>query len=127
LESEQVVCRTTLAVRQVGGDRHWQVIDRTGQCGLGYATPAIVRCSLDTGSLYFGNAPVPDGCAPFVTTEDLYRLDLETDSVTELLEPTRSLVIALSPDERTISFIEWRPGQGWSCGIFAPGRNDGGN
>ena len=112
LEGVQEFYRVTMLVRSTDRARLWPVADETSTFGLGYTTPAIFRWSGDGRSLYFGYSPVPDGCALFVNFEDLYRLDLSTGAITEMLPPTRSLVIAMSPDEESLAFIEWEEAPG---------------
>ncbi|OGO16540.1 MAG: hypothetical protein A2Y93_15425 [Chloroflexi bacterium RBG_13_68_17] len=107
-EGDQEMYRATLLVRSTDRATVWTIADVTSHYGLGYTTPSIFRWSQDGRALYFGNTPVPDGCALFVNFEDLYRLDLGDGRVTELLPPTRSSVIAMSPDERSLAFTEWQ-------------------
>ncbi len=108
MEGLQEVYRATLFVRSTDRATVWNLADETSRYGLGYTTPSVFRWSLDGRALYFGDAPVPDGCALFVNFEDLYRLDLRTGTITELLPPARSLEIAMAPDEESLAFIEWQ-------------------
>lgn len=108
LEGEQELYRAIVQVRSTTRGTVWTLADMTSSYGLGYTTPAVFRWSGDGQAVYYGFSPVPDGCALFVNFEDLYRFDLQDGSTVELLPPTRSLVIAMSPDETSLAFIEWR-------------------
>jgi Tol biopolymer transport system component len=64
----------------------------------------VLKWSADGQTLYFTNVPVPDGCSLFVNGGDLWRLDLDTGEISELL-PFVGLVLALSPDESQLAYF----------------------
>ncbi len=99
---------TKLQVSQTGGSISWTLTDYVQNAGLGVAIPEIVHWSSDGRHAYFTNRTIPDGCGDFVNGTDLFRADLETGEVVELMPPlARSL--SLSPDESTVAYLPWGP------------------
>jgi dipeptidyl aminopeptidase/acylaminoacyl peptidase len=82
----------------------WTVFDRAQRKGLGQELPTPQKWSSDGRYLYFSNTATPDGCALFTFVPDLYRLDLHTGSLTEILKPV-AWNLALSPDERWLAYF----------------------
>lgn len=83
----------------------WAPVAGWSNFGLGYTTPRVVHWLADGQSLYFTNAPHPDGCGLFINASDLHQLDLSTGAVTEILPPNRTWVLAAAPDG-TIAYLQ---------------------
>ena len=73
-------------------------IAETRSYGLGFETPAIIRWSPDERYLYYSEQVHADGCVPFTYLSGLWRLDLQSGQVDELLAESRTL--SLSPNTR---------------------------
>lgn len=84
----------------------WTLADQTLNYGLGYTTPRPFHWSADGRYLYFTNLAVPDGCSLFHNGSDLYRADLSTGQITEIVPPWVWWV-SLSADEKMVAFIRW--------------------
>jgi len=107
-EAQREPCqyRTSLTVTSADGAVLWKVWEDVQNCGLGSTNPIPFHWSQDGRSLYFTNEPMPDGCAQFVNGSDLYRVDLMTGRVTQLM-PHAGLWLALSPDETQLAYIAY--------------------
>lgn len=101
--------RTTLQVSRVDGSASWMLVDTMQGAGLGYTVPEIYHWSPSGDYLYFTNRAVPDGCAFFVNGSDLYRADLHSGEVVEVM-PGLARSLALSPDETMVAYFPWGPG-----------------
>ncbi len=99
---------TRLVVSQRDGSRSWSLAEYRQNAGLGLAVPEIVLWSADGQRAYFTNRTVPDGCGALVNGSDLYRADLETGQVTEVM-PALARALALSPDESQVAYFPWGP------------------
>jgi hypothetical protein len=93
-----------MEVSRVDGSQSWTAVDEWRSWGLGYTYPDVLKYSSDGQTLYFTNVPVLDGCSPFVNGGDLWRLDLDTGEIAELL-PFAGLVLALSPDDSQLAYF----------------------
>ncbi len=98
--------RTRLTVTSAAGDVTWKAWDGLQNCGLGSTDPVPFHWSQDGNHLYFTNQPRPDGCAQFVNGSDLYRVELTTGQVTQLM-PEAGLWLALSPDETQLAYMAY--------------------
>lgn len=98
--------QTRLEVVNVAGRVTWTLVDQTLNYGLGYTTPRPFHWSADGRYLYFTNLAVPDGCSLFHNGSDLYRADLSTGQITEIVPPWVWWV-SLSPDEERVASIGW--------------------
>lgn len=98
--------QTRLEVVNTAGTVTWTLADQTLNYGLGYTTPRPFHWSADGRYLYFTNIAVPDGCSLFHNGSDLYRADLSTGQVTEIVPPW-VWWLSLSPDEQTVAYIRW--------------------
>jgi Tol biopolymer transport system component len=98
--------QTKLEVVNAAGGVQWTLVDETLNYGLGYTTPRPFHWSKDGRYLYFTNLAVPDGCAVFTNGSDLYRADLTTGQVAEIVPPWVWWV-ALSPDEQRVAYLRW--------------------
>ncbi|MFN8454274.1 MAG: hypothetical protein U0401_06285 [Anaerolineae bacterium] len=98
--------QTRLEVVNTTGTVKWTLADQTLNYGLGYTTPRPFHWSADGRYLYFTNLAVSDGCSLFHNGSDLYRADLSTGQVTEIVPPGVWWV-SLSPDEQTAAYIPW--------------------
>ena len=97
---------TILQVSQADGPVTWTLADYLQNPGLGATIPEIVRWSSDGQYAYFSNRSMTDGCGDFVNGSDLFKADLETGEVIELMPPlARSL--SLSPDESIVAYLPW--------------------
>ncbi len=81
--------------------------------GLGMAYLDVYRWGADGRTLYFANNVLVDGCGLFANFTDLYRLDLETGEITELLPENSSRYLHLSPDESILASVSWDGNQLW--------------
>jgi hypothetical protein len=97
------VTLTTLAVMLADGTVRWTVWDDRQRCDAGISTPRPLHWSQDGSALYFTNQPAPDRCGRAANGSDLYRIDLTTMQVEQILPPLGRSV-ALSPDERTLVY-----------------------
>jgi Tol biopolymer transport system component len=97
---------TKLEALSTAGAITWTLVDQTLNYGLGYTTPRPFHWSGDGRYLYFTNLAVPDGCSLFHNGSDLYRADLTTGQVIEIVPPWVWWV-SLSPDEQTAASIRW--------------------
>jgi len=93
-----------LVISRVDGRQSWTAVDEWRSWGLGYTFPDVLKWPASGQNLYFTNVPVPDGCARFVNGGDLWRLDLSTGEISELL-PFVGLVLALSPDDSQLAYF----------------------
>lgn len=98
--------QTQLEVVNTAGIVKWTLVDQTLNYGLGYTTPHPFYWSADGRYLYFTNLAVSDGCSLFHNGSDLYRADLSTGQVTEIVPPWVWWV-SLAPDEQTAAYIRW--------------------
>lgn len=98
--------QTRLEVVNIAGTVRWTLADQTLNYGLGYTTPRPFHWSADGRYLYFTNMAVPDGCSLFHNGSDLYRADLSTGQVTEIVPPW-AWWVSLSPDEQTAVSVRW--------------------
>lgn len=96
---------TELRVTNADGTITWTPVAGWSNFGLGYTTPRVVHWSADGQSLYFTNAPHPDGCGLFINASDLHQLDLTTGAVAEILPPNSTWVLAAAPDG-TIAYLQ---------------------
>jgi len=92
-----------LYVESTDSDLVWTVVDEWRSSGLGADYPGPLQWSADGRYLFFTNTPQPDGCSVFVNGGDLWRLDLQTGEIVELL-PYVGMTMALSPDSRTLAY-----------------------
>lgn len=97
---------TSLTVKKVDGSNEWKVWDGKQNCGLGSANPQPFYWPTSGGDFYFTNVPMVDGCAQFVNGSDLYRVDLTTGEVTQIVRDV-GLSLALSPDETQLAYIAY--------------------
>lgn len=97
---------TQLKVSQASGDTEWVVVNEWSEWGLGYTVPQPLSWSLDGRYCYYTNRPVPDGCAVFVNGLDLWKVDLSSGSVEQIMPPS-GLWLALSPDETMVAYIRY--------------------
>lgn len=93
-----------LTVTRSGGQAAWTPVETWSHMGLGYTIAVPFAWSAQDEALYFTNLPVPDGCALFVNSFGLLRLDLATGEIDEIL-PGRGLALALSPQEDRVAEI----------------------
>ena len=93
-----------MIVSRVDDSQSWTAFDEWRSWGMGYTYPDVLKWSADGQTLYFTNVPVPDGCSLFVNGGDLWRMDLVTGEISELL-PFVGLVLALSPDESQLAYF----------------------
>jgi hypothetical protein len=93
-----------MEVSRVDGSQSWTAVDEWRSWGVGYTYPDVLKWSSDGQTLFFTNVPVPDGCSLFVNGGDLWRLDLDTGEIAELL-PFVGLVLALSPDDTQLAYF----------------------
>jgi hypothetical protein len=98
--------QTRLEAVNTAGTVKWTLADQTLNYGLGYTIPHPFHWSADGRYLYFTNLAVPDGCSLFHNGSDLYRADLSTGQVTEIVPPW-VWWLSLSPDEQTVAYIRW--------------------
>jgi Tol biopolymer transport system component len=99
---------TELLVSRADGSAAWTLVDTVQNAGLGYTVPEIVRWTPDGQQVYFTNRAVPDGCGLFVNGSDLFRADLSTGEVVELM-PSLARALSLSPDETSVAYFPWGP------------------
>jgi Tol biopolymer transport system component len=92
-----------LTVESTDSDLVWEVVDEWRNSGLGADYPGPLQWSADGRYLFFTNIPQPDGCSVFVNGGDLWRLDLQTGEVAQLL-PFVGMAMALSPESRTLAY-----------------------
>jgi hypothetical protein len=97
---------TRLALMSANGTLQWTVWDDRQNCGLGATYPRPFHWSQDGKYLYFTNEPTVDGCAPFVNGSDLYRVDLATMQVEQLM-PSVGNAISLAPDEIRLVYLAY--------------------
>jgi hypothetical protein len=86
------------------GQTTWEPVAEWRNYGLGYSFPAVYRWSPDSRYLYFTNLVLPDGCTLHASGEGLYRLDVASGAVTEILPSSKTLNFSLSPDESTVAY-----------------------
>lgn len=105
-ESLNAEAHIQLIVRSADGSISWLIIDKTEPLDLGQRLPGIVHWSRTGPFLYFANSSVPDGCPLFPILHDLYRLDLITGQISEILSPDKwAWAVALSPDEKSLAYL----------------------
>lgn len=93
-------------VRKADGSVSWIVIDKTEPQGLGQRLPGVAHWSRAGQFLYIANSSVPDGCPLFSRFHDLYRVDLMTGQISEILSPDKwAWAVALSPDEKSLAYL----------------------
>jgi WD40 repeat protein len=94
--------RAELVITAIDGGQTWTAVDEWRNWGLGYTQPEPVRWSADGRYFFYADIPNPDGCAIFVNGGELWRLDLQNGTLTEIA-PYIGLVMALSPDETKLA------------------------
>lgn len=110
---------TGLVVERKDGAQQYLLINRWEEPRLGYGYPRPISWSRDGDFLYYTSFnPVPDGCQFFFNGSDLWRVNL-ADGTAEQLAQVPSMNIALSPDERSLAYIDygWGPAGGESSGV----------
>ncbi len=96
-----------LTVQRTDGSQAWTAIAEWRPMGLGYTTPAGLHWAADGAVLYYTNMAHPDGCGFFSSNgSDLWRLDLRSGAVIELLPPN-GYYLVLSPDETQVAYLAY--------------------
>jgi hypothetical protein len=95
------------------GTTNWEPAGGWRGYGLGVAYLDVYRWGADGRTLYFANNVLVDGCGLFANFTDLYRLDLETGAITELIPANSSRYLNLSPDESILASVSWDGNQLW--------------
>lgn len=106
-DQEKYHVQLTLARRD--GSVRWMVVDEVRDYGLGYDVPSLFKWSQDGRYLYFTNQAVPDGCGIADIHSNLNRVDLTTGK-TSVIVPSVLISPKLSPDERTLAYLEFEGG-----------------
>jgi len=91
-----------LQVTSDDGRTTWTPIAEERAYGLGYSLPAVVQWSQDGQALYYTEGYHPDGCVLFGGGSGLWRLDLPSGEVSEVL--SASWELAISPDETLVAY-----------------------
>ncbi len=98
---------TQLKVSSTDGAAEWVIVDRWSGGGLGYTIPQPLLWSRDGQYLCCTNRPVTDGCGLFVDASDLWKVNLRSGSVVDIM-PSSGSTLSLSPDETVVAYIRWR-------------------
>lgn len=94
-------------VTHKSGTPSYTVVDTWSPFGFGYTLPQPIFWSQDDERLYYTSFPYADGCAPLANGADLYRVDLTSGEVTEILPPSSIAVVELSPNEQQVAYQTW--------------------
>ncbi len=89
------------------GTTTWTPVAEWRGFGLGHMWPAAFQWSQDGRTLYYTNLGGIDGCYYFTNGTDLHRLDLSDGRITEILPQYQTLNLSLSPDEATMTYIDY--------------------
>lgn len=97
---------TGLVLRTADNKKHWVIIDEWAETGLGLPYPKPVHWGNDGQSFYYTNIHIPDGCGggPFNNGWDLYKVDLDTGKVSEVISAIDRW-LAVSPDGTTVAYV----------------------
>jgi hypothetical protein len=104
-DSDEQVFYDGMNILNADGRRLWVIFDEWTGIGLGYSIPEFFNWSIDGKSFYYTDRVIPDGCTgAYNNGSDLYKVDLESGKVTEILPKRGPGWIALSPDEKTVAY-----------------------
>lgn len=96
-----------------------RVVDQYRAMGLGWDVPIALGWSPDSRTLYFSNAPSPDGCVVAANASDLQALDASTGAISVILPNFTALYMALSPDATLVAYEGARGAAGRSLVLTA--------
>lgn len=97
----------SLSVRSADGRVERKMVDAWKPSGEGWTYPEIVRWSKDGRSLYYTEYPVAGGCPLFFNGSGLFKVDLESGAIYEILPVGGMYLMALSPDEKALAYTAW--------------------